>query len=106
MLLGCHRRDAEGHPSWSAERRAKHRADSERFQTILDRMADLDWSREDHAWLARRTQGAMCATAAGRELFEREFKDAPYLMDGKRTNQQGHDGADHYNEQRLRELAA
>ena len=41
----------------------------------------------------------------GRATFEREFKDAPLLFDGKKRNARGEDGADRYNAERLEQLS-
>ena len=34
-------------------------------------------------------------------MYEREFRDAPLLMDGKKTNMRGEDCADRNNKDRL-----
>ena len=98
-LRECHRLDEAGEPGWSDSRVAKYKADARRFKDVLDRMADLEWTREDRDWLAQRSLGSLLSTPEGRETYEREFKDAPILMDGKKTNRHGDDGADQYNEQ-------
>ena len=105
-LMGCHRLDDKGAPGWSPGRLAQYRADATRFKDVLSRMADLEWTREDRDWLAQRDLGSLLSTPEGRDTYERGFKNAPILMDGRKTNRHGDDGADQHNEERLREVAA
>ena len=53
----------------------------------------------------RRNASALFATAAGRAEYEREFKDAPLLMDTRQQTAKLEDGADRYNAERLERLA-
>ena len=69
-------------------------------------MADLDWDREDWRWLSKRNKRNLLCTAAGRNEYEREFGNALLLMDGKRRNAKGEDGADAYNAEELERLSA
>ena len=84
MLLATHRVDETGDPSWSSERRAQYQLDAKRFLEVTRRMADLDWTREDWRFLARRNASALLAAAGGRAEYEREFKDAASLVDTER----------------------
>ena len=47
----------------------------------------------------------LLSTAEGRATYDREFKDAPLLFDGKKRNARGEDGADRYNGERLEQLS-
>ena len=105
LLLQTHRVDEEGDPSWSAERLAQYQQDAKRFLEVTRRMADLEWTREDWRFLARRNASALLASAAGRAEYEREFKDAPLLMDTRQQTAKLEDGADRYNADRLERLA-
>ena len=39
----------DGNDTMSAEERSAYRADADKFLQVLRRMADLEWTREDHA---------------------------------------------------------
>ena len=67
--------------------------------------ADLDWTREDWRFLAKRNASAILTTAEGREVYQREFQDALLLMDTRKATAGQEDGADRYNAQRLERLA-
>ena len=105
MLLETHRVDEDGEPGWSEERLAQYRQDAKRFLEVTRRMADLEWTREDWRFLARRNASALLSTAEGRAEYEREFKDAPLLMDTRQQTAKQEDGADRYNAERLERLA-
>ena len=67
-------------------------------------MADLEWTREDHAWLSQRNRSFLKLTEEGRaELVG--FEDAPLLMDGRKRNARGEDGAQQYNAAELQKLS-
>ena len=68
-------------------------------------MADLEWTRQDWQSLAKRNKHLLLSTAGVRATFDREFKDAPLLLDGKKRNARGEDGADRYNAERLERLS-
>ena len=68
-------------------------------------MVDLEWTPEDHAWLQRRNRSVMEATERGREELA-AFEYAPLLMDGRRKNARGEDGAEQFNAVELRRLSA
>ena len=105
MLLETHRVDEEGDPSWSTERLAQYQRDAQEFLQVTRRMADLEWTRADWRFLAKRNASALLATADGRDVYQRLFQDAPLLMDTRRTTARQEDGADRYNAQRLERLA-
>ena len=42
-------------------------AEQQRFLEVTGRMADLEWTREDHAWLSQRNRSVMKLTEKGRE---------------------------------------
>ena len=76
------------------EEKRKFLADSEKFQGIMERMSDLSWTKEDHAWLAaKRNKSVLARTEEGRRELE-FFEDAPILIDTKKQRQTGEDGAD------------
>ena len=78
--------------------------EQQRFLEVVGRMADLEWTREDHAWLSQRNRSVMKLTAEGRAELA-GFEDAPLLMDGRRRNALGEDGAQQYNAEELRKLS-
>ena len=79
-------------------------AEQQRFLEVTRRMADLEWTREDHAWLSQRNRSSLKMTAEGRaELVG--FEDAPLLMDGRKRNARGEDGAQQYNAEELKKLS-
>ena len=91
--------------SWSVGRRERYRLDAQRFLAVTRRMADLEWTREDWRWLSTRNARSLLTTEEGRAVYERDFRDAPLLMDGKKTNMRGEDGADRNNKDRLEQLS-
>ncbi len=105
QLLETHRVDEDGDKSWSEERRAQYQRDAQEFLKVTRRMADLEWTRADWRFLAKRNASALLATAEGRAVYEREFKDAPLLVDTKKATARQEDGADRYNAERLERLA-
>ena len=105
MLLRTHRVDDTGDKTWTAERRAQYKADADIFLEATSRMADLEWTRDDHAWLANRNLSSLLVSQHGRETVRREFDDAILLMDARKTTSAGQDGADRYNDDRLRKLS-
>ena len=95
----------DGDDSMSPADRAAYRDDADEFLRVTRALADCEWTQADHAWLARRNRSNLSRTAAGRkELLA--FTDAPLLMDGRRKNRRGHDGAMQVNARLLREHAA
>ena len=48
MLLRTHRLDADGDSSWPEERRRIYKAEADKFLQVTRRLADLEWTREDH----------------------------------------------------------
>ena len=72
--------------------RAEYRRDAQRFLDVTRGMADCKWTREDHAWLSRRNRSILQQTEEGREEL-RKFKNAPLLMDGRKTRVTGEVGA-------------
>ncbi len=105
LLRATHRVEHEGDKSWPEERRARYRHDADKFLEVTRRMADLEWTRPDWQWVAQRNKRTLLMTEEGRATYEREFKDAPLLFDGKKRNARGEDGADHYNAERLERLS-
>ena len=95
----------DGNDNMSAEERSRYRAEGDKFLEILRRMADLEWTPEDHAWLQRRNRSVLEATERGREELA-AFDYAPLLMDGRRKNARGEDGAEQFNAVELRRLSA
>ena len=78
-------------------------AEQQRFLDVTGRMADLEWTREDHAWLSHRNRSSLKLTPEGREELK-GFEDAPLLMDGRRRNARGEDGAQQYNAAELQKM--
>ena len=78
---------------------------------VTRRMCELTWTEDDHAWLSQRNRSVLRQTAAGRDEL-RQFDEcdsggsAPLLMDGRKKNSKGEDGAEQYNARELRKLAA
>ena len=105
LLLNTHRVDEDGDETWSAERREAYKAHAQKFLEVTRRMADLEWTRQDWQFLAKRNKRALLSTAEGRATYDREFKDAPLLFNGEKGNARGEDGADRYNAERLEQLS-
>jgi hypothetical protein len=95
----------DGHDGMSAEERAAYREAADRFLSVTRGMVDCTWTPEDRDWLAQRNRTVLARTREGRAAL-REFEDAPLLMDGRRKNKQGHDGAMQVNSAILRRHAA
>ena len=54
-------------------------ARAERFVSVLRRLRDLEWTREDYYWLCKRKRSQL-------SFAERaSFSDAPVIMDFRRT---------------------
>ena len=62
MLRNVHRtyddRDERVKKMPTAEERKQFLEESDKFQGVLERMSDLSWSAEDHAWLSQRPERA------------------------------------------------
>ena len=56
LLLHTHRVDEDGDESWSEERRDAYRANARKFLEVTRRMADLEWTRQDWQFLAKRNK--------------------------------------------------
>ena len=105
VFLGkVHRRD-DGNDEMSPGERQVYREEADRFQEVMLRMADCEWTPEDHAWLFQRCRAPLSATPEGKEELKK-FRDAPLQMDSKQVLSTGEEGADAYNAQELRRLAA
>ena len=53
----------------SSGERAQFLAEGKRFQEVMERISDLTWTMEDHAWLANwRNRSVLARTREGREL--------------------------------------
>ena len=83
----------DGNDTMSAEERSAYRAEGDKFLEVLRRIADLEWTPEDHAWLTQRCRSVLERTERGREELA-AFDHAPLLMDGRRKNARGEDGAE------------
>ena len=71
MLRNTHRVDDSGDPSWSPEVKAQYKQRADRFLEVTRKMADLEWTRGDHAWLAQRNKRALLASPDGRAMYAR-----------------------------------
>ena len=60
-------------------------AESDRFQEVLERMADLTWSREDHAWLSQRNQSVLARTEEGRRELDCLLYTSPSPRDKRQS---------------------
>ena len=86
-----------------AERR-DYVVELEQFLQVTDRMGDLTWILEDHAWLSKRNRSALS------EEERNEFEDAVMFMDTRKQKRGGGggeeaDGAAMMNERELEKLA-
>ena len=84
--------------------RSAYRSEADKFLSVTSRMAELEWTQHDHSWLAKRNRSALMATEEGRREIE-QFNNAPLLMDGRRKNAAGEDGAEQFNAMELRRLS-
>ena len=103
ILHEVHRLD-DGDDSMGAAEREAYRADADKFVRVCRRLADCEMTREDHAWMSRRNRSVLMSTEAGRREYA-SFRDAILLMDGRKRNVEGKDGADQVNAVELRRLA-
>ena len=88
------------------EERQKFLQDSDKFQEIMEKMSDLSWTSEEHAWLASaRNRSVLARTEEGRREVD-SFEDAPILIDTRKQRQTGEDGADRMNALQLRKVAS
>ena len=102
ILQEVHRVDAGGEGPDS-----EYAKECERFLRVAAKMADCTWSREEHEWLSRRNRSRLLATEAGRaELAAIDRAEATLLMDGRRRDKDGRDGAQQVNAERIRQLSA
>ena len=96
MLRHVHRTYDENNErvrEMSSEERAQFLAEGRRFQEVMERMSDLTWTMEDHAWLANwRNRSVLARTREGREVLE-AFEGCPILMDTRKQRHSGEDGA-------------
>ena len=105
ILRQVHRVDETGSAELSESARRLFSDEAERFLEATGRLADLTWTQQDHAWLARRNRSALQATEGGRAEL-RAFDHAVVLMCRRRRGIRGEDGAEQYNAAELRRLAA
>ena len=68
--------------------RAEYQEEAEEFLRVTNRLGDLTWTRDDHAWLARRNRENLS------EEERKEFDEAPLLMDTRKPKRGGDGGAD------------
>ena len=64
-----------GSGSMSEGERRDYVEELEQFLQVTDRMGDLTWTLEDHAWLSKRNRSALS------EEERKEFEEAVMLMD-------------------------
>jgi len=97
-----------GDDTMESATRREYEREAERFLEVLNRMADLTWTREDREWLARRNKRVVASSPEGQKQME-EFADAPLLMDTRKQRRAGGadeaDGADMMNRRELNNLA-
>ena len=94
----------DGNDSMTPAERSAYRSEADKFLSVTSRMAELEWTQHNHSWLAKRNRSALMATEEGRRELE-QFDGAPLLMDGRRKNAAGEDGAEQFNAQELRRLS-
>ena len=68
--------------------RAEYQEEAEEFLRVTNRLGDLTWTRDDHAWLARRNRENLS------EEERKEFDEAPLLMDTRKPKRGADGGAD------------
>jgi hypothetical protein len=97
-----------GDDTMDSATRREYEREADRFLEVLNRMADLTWTREDREWLARRNKRVLASSPEGRKQLE-EFADAPLLMDSRKQKKAAGscelDGADVMNRRELNNLA-
>ena len=103
ILRGMHRRDDGKHISDEVERK-KYCEEADEFVRVCRRMADCEWTRQEHAWLSQRNKSVLMSTEEGRKEYD-ALKDGILLMDGQKRNAEGKDGAQQLNARELRVLA-
>ena len=94
----------DGHDGMTEAERSAYRSEADQFLSVTGRIAELEWTQQDHAWLAKRNRNSLLATEDGRREVD-QFNDAPLLMDGRRKNAAGEDGAEQFNARELRRLS-
>jgi len=94
----------DGDESMGVAERQAYRAEADEFVRVCRRLADCEMTRADHAWLSRRNRSVLLSTEEGRREYAK-FKDAIMLMDGRKRNAEGKDGADQVNASELRRIA-
>ena len=104
ILREVHRLD-DGHDRMTAPERAKYRDEADRFLQVTAGMANCEWTSVDHQWLSSRNQSKLMATEAGRAEIKK-FENAPLLMDGRKKDVFGRDGADKLNVEFLEQLSS
>ena len=105
MLLQRLQRLDMGHDEMAPEERAEYVAEAERWREVIRRMADLEWTPEDHEWLSKRNRSVLELTERGREELK-AFESATLLMDARRRTGGRQDVADVHNARELRRHAA
>ena len=102
-LRQVHRVD-DAPTSLTPEARREYAEEREEFWRVVGRMANCTWTPKEHSWLSRRNRRALQVTEAGRRQLA-ELDDAPILMDGKKQDSKGKDGAAEWNAKVLRQNA-
>jgi hypothetical protein len=101
-------RQDDGDDSMSPEERAAYRAEGDKFVRVVGRLADCVWTRDEHRWLAERNRSRLTSTAEGRAEYAKfvdPLRPAVLLMDGRKKNAKGEDGAEQLNAVELRRLS-
>ena len=100
ILRGMHRRD-DGKGIADETERKNYCEEADEFVRVCRRMADCEWTRQEHAWLSQRNKSVLMSTEEGRKEYE-SLKDGILLMDGQKRNAAGKDGAQQLNAKELR----
>ena len=105
ILQKVHRADDDGTDDMEPEAREAYKRDAERFREVTRRMEDLSWDAADHAWLKKYCERSARQAREGADAVAERFEEAVLLMDGRKKNARGEDGADQHNARELRRLA-
>ena len=66
ILQKLQRLDEDGDDSMTPAERTRYKQEAQRWRGVTGRMADLEWSEEDWAWLSQRNRSVLVTTAGPR----------------------------------------
>jgi hypothetical protein len=105
ILRQVHRLDKGEHIADPVER-AEYCAQGDKYVRVMQRLADCEITEPEYAWLCSMcNRSSLLSTPEGRERYARVRRDGLLLMDTRKKNKAGQDGADQWNAAEIRTVA-